>query len=98
MSKIDHRALCRKAAAECVEFARMIADPEIKKTLLTRAQEWLKLAYAEHDTDFERLLTGFNKDQMGLQEQGAHRVQAMPMQQQPVQQQQSKQKPSGGNS
>jgi hypothetical protein len=39
MSKIDHRALCRKAAAECVEFARMIADPEIKKTLLTRAQD-----------------------------------------------------------
>jgi hypothetical protein len=39
------------------------------------------------------LLTEFNKDQMGLLEQGAHRVQAMPKQRQPVQQQQSKQKP-----
>jgi hypothetical protein len=63
-----------------------------KENALTRAQEWLKLAYAEHHTDFERLLTGFNKDQMGLLEQGAHHVQAMPMQQQPVQQQQEQAK------
>ena len=86
MSEID-RALCRKAAAECVEFARVTTDPEVKQTLLTRAQEWLKLAYSEHDTEFERLLTEFNKRQMDFGVEGRPPVRRVPMQQQAQQQQ-----------
>jgi hypothetical protein len=86
MSEID-RAICRKAAAECIELARITTDPETKQTLLTRGQVWLKLAYSEHDSEFERLLAEFNREQMGNR---AHpRTEHMPMQQQPVQQQQS---------
>jgi hypothetical protein len=88
MSEID-RAICRKAAAECIELARITTDPETKQTLLTRGQEWLKLAYSEHDAEFERLLAAFNSEQMGL-EQARPSIQRMPMQQQEVQQQQSK--------
>ena len=87
MSEID-RAICRKAAAECIELARITTDPETKQTLLTRGQEWLKLAYSEHDAEFERLLAEFNSVQMGLKQ--THRpIHRMPMQQQEVQQQQS---------
>lgn len=95
MSGTDHRALCRMAAAECAEFARVITDHEIKKALLARSQHWLKLAYAEHDVEFERLLAGFNTEQMGLPEQAVHRAQTTTRQQQSAQQQHSKQKPRG---
>ena len=87
MSEID-RAICRKAAAECIQLARITTDSETKQTLLTRAQVWLKLAYSEHDSEFERLVAEFNNEQMGNREQAP--VQLMPMQQQAVQQQQSK--------
>jgi hypothetical protein len=89
MSEID-RAVCRKAAAECIELARITTDPETKQTLLTRGQEWLKLAYSEHDIEFERLLAEFNREQMGLGKRAHSQIQHRPMQQQPVQQQQSK--------
>ena len=55
MPEID-RERCRKAAAECVELARATTDPEKKQILLTHAQAWLKLAYAEPSARLERLL------------------------------------------
>jgi hypothetical protein len=87
MAEVD-RALCRHAAVECIALARMTSDPDTKQTLLTRGQEWLKLAYSEHDDEFERLLGEFNTQQMGV-EQARAPVQRVLMQQ-PVQQQQSK--------
>jgi hypothetical protein len=86
MADID-RDMCRKAAAECIELARVTADPAKKEILLTRAQEWLKLAYAKNETEFERHLTQLNDGQM------ASPVQRTSMQQQPVQQQQAKSEP-----
>ena len=82
------RILCRRAAAQCIALARMTADIEAKETLLVRAQEWLKLAYSDHDEEFDRLLGDFNAQQMGL-EVGSPPSQP-PMQRQPIQQQQAK--------
>ena len=65
MSEHD-RASCRRAAEECIELARIATDPVTKEILLTRGQEWLKLAYSDHDAEFERLLTEFNTEQMGF--------------------------------
>ena len=76
--------MCRKAAAECVELARATIDPAKKEILLIRAQEWLKLAYARSEEEFERHLSQLNNEQMG----GS--VQRTSMQQQPRQQQQRK--------
>jgi len=59
------RASCRRAAEECVALARITTDPDTKEVLLTRAQEWLKLAYSDHDAEFDRLLDEFNEHQMG---------------------------------
>jgi hypothetical protein len=87
MADID-RDMCRKAAAECIELARVTTDPAKKEILLTRAQEWLKLAYARNETEFGRHLTQLNDDQMA-----AAPVQRTPMQQQPMQQQQAKSEP-----
>src|SRR3954462_4457011 len=96
MSEVDREA-CRHAAAGCVHLARIAADPLTKEALLIRAQEWLKLAYAEHEAEFERLLSGFNHRQMaGLTAAGeGGRTVADParMQRQPMQQQQSKSEP-----
>jgi hypothetical protein len=64
MSDVD-RARCRRAAAEYVDLARIATDPDTKQVLLTRAQEWLKLAYSDHDTEFVALLAEFNTRQMG---------------------------------
>jgi hypothetical protein len=80
MSVVD-RELCRRRAAEFVELARVTTDPEVKRTLLTRAQEWLKLAYSETDEEFRDLVAGFNSHQMHG---------GPPVQRQPMQQQQSK--------
>jgi hypothetical protein len=82
MSDID-RDMCRKAAAECIELARVATDPAKKEVLLTRAQEWLKLAYAKNDAEFEQHVAALNQDQMTR----------APVQRQPMQQQQSKAKP-----
>jgi hypothetical protein len=97
MSEIDREA-CRNAAAGCVHLARIAADPQTREALLIRAQEWLKLAYAEHEAEFQRLLDGFNSRQMNVGEGGpagspTAQVKSTRMQQQPVQQQQSRSKP-----
>ena len=79
------RASCRRAAAECVRLAGLTGDIETKQILLTRAQEWLRLAYAKHDQEFERLLGDFNARQMCERTPSP-----TSMQRQPTQQQQSK--------
>ena len=75
---VEDRETCRRAAAECVQLAALTNDPAKKETLLLRAQEWIKLAYARSDDEFERLLTEFNTNQVA------------PVQRQPMQQQQQK--------
>jgi len=80
MSEVD-RARCRQAAAEYVDLARIATDPNTKQILLERAQEWLKLAYSDHDAEFAKLLGEFNNRQLGV---------APPMQRQEVQQQQQR--------
>jgi hypothetical protein len=98
MDEID-RPRCRKAAAECIELARTTSDPDTKQILLTRAQEWLKLAYSEHDAGFVELLGEFNKQQMSYRKKRRRppppraEPQQQEMQQQEMQQQQSKAEP-----
>lgn len=82
MSEFD-RGEYRKAAVDCVELARVTADPNMREALLIRAQEWLRLAYSGHDEKFEELLGEFNAKQLGRPT----------VQRQPVQQQQSRKEP-----
>ena len=90
MSKVD-RAYCRAAARECVQQALIVVDLDKKEALFTRAQEWLRLAYANSDADFERLLGEFNERQLGSDPaQCSPPIQ--PVQRQTMQQQQQKQK------
>jgi hypothetical protein len=77
--------MCRKAAAECIELARITTDSARKEILIRQAQEWLKLAYAKSDTEFERHLAEMNDAQMTR------------VQRQPMQQQQSKTEPKDEN-
>jgi hypothetical protein len=93
MSEID-RERCRLEAAECLERARLATDPDLKSVLRTRAQEWLKLAYSEPATEFERLVTDFNTEQMRHGERSYPPTQAR-MRHQPMQQQQQR-KSEGG--
>jgi hypothetical protein len=65
MSETD-RAMWRRNAEECVDLARITTDADTRHLLLTRAQEWLRLAYSEADTEFERVLSAFNKEQMAF--------------------------------
>jgi hypothetical protein len=74
MTGID-RETCRKAAAGCIELARVTADSAKKEILLARAQEWVKLANAKNKTEFEQHLAQMNAEQMAP----THR---QPMQQQ----------------
>jgi len=71
MAEIN-RALCRRTAAECIGLARLTTDIDTKEALLTRGQEWLKLAYSDHDDEFERLLGEFNTQQLGVEHASAH--------------------------
>ena len=81
MSEVD-RALCRKAARECIELACATTDPDTKRLLSIRAQEWIKLAYSDHDDKLAELINDFNAKQFGR-----------PVaQRQPMQQQQQKKK------
>jgi hypothetical protein len=66
MADVD-RASCRRAAAECIALARITADIDAKQMLLMRGQEWLKLAYSDHEDEFDRLLGEFNTQQMGVE-------------------------------
>ena len=85
------REMCRKAAAECVELARVTPDPARKEALLLRAQQWIKTAYSHNDAEFEKLLGQLNSDQM------AKPAQRMQADQQQAQQQQSKIDPKGND-
>ena len=86
MSEVD-RARCRRTAVEYVDLARIATDPNTKQVLLDRAQEWLKLAYSDHDAEFVKLLGEFNTRQMSV---------GSPTQRQKVQQQQQQSsKPDG---
>ena len=61
MPDVD-RDMCREAAAECIELARVTIDPAKKELLLTRAQEWL--ASSKNEAEFERLVSELNDAQM----------------------------------
>jgi hypothetical protein len=84
------REMCRKAAAECVELARVTPDPARKEALLLRAQQWIKTAYSHNDAEFEKLLGQLNSDQMASP---GPRTQT----QRQAQQQQSKIDPKGND-
>jgi hypothetical protein len=90
MSDID-RTRCREAARECIKLASLTQDPNIKATLLTRAQEWIKLAYSDSDEKFRELVSEFNSERL-ITPGVASPVQRQPMQQQQQQQQQQQKK------
>jgi hypothetical protein len=95
MSEAD-RATWRKNAGECVDLARITIDADTKRLLLIRAQEWLRLAYSEGDTEFERALSTFNKEQMAFGAQTRlSRAQTRPTMQRVVTQQQPRQQQQG---
>jgi hypothetical protein len=56
--------VCRQAAAGCLELARITTDRERKRTLLTMAQQWMKLGYSRYRADFQVVLSEFNRGQM----------------------------------
>ena len=85
MSDLD-RDLCRKAAAECAELARMTTDPATREALLARSQE--AKARVCNSAEMQRALDAFNDQQMGP---------PGPVQRQPMQQQQSKAEPEDDN-
>jgi hypothetical protein len=88
----DNRAYCRAPARECVQQALIVADVDKKEILLARAQEWLRLAYANSDAEFERLLAEFNQRQLEIEPQPSKPPPTQHMQQQPIQQQQQRKK------
>ena len=49
---------------ECLELARLTRDPELKSSLMTMAQEWLRMAYSRHVENFEHLVDDFNDRQL----------------------------------
>ena len=57
------RALCRKHATACVALARITARSE-KQLLLTRAEEWLKLASSVGDAGHERIVSACSEEQL----------------------------------
>ena len=61
---VDDPDSCRKAAAECLELARLTDNVETKRTLMTMAQEWIRLAYYRQIANFDRLLGEFNERQL----------------------------------
>ncbi len=84
MSAVD-RARCRQSARECIELARMTHDPDKKARLMGRAQEWLRLAYADQSHRFQQAVDDFNSDTVLLR----------PQQQPVVQQRHAKARESG---
>jgi hypothetical protein len=86
------RAYCRAAARECVAQALIVVDLDKKEALFARAQEWLRLAYANSDAEFERLLVEFNERQLGGDPTQPPPPPIPPVQHQPIQQQQQKKK------
>ena len=60
----DQPDVCRQAATECLELARLTTDRELKRVLLTMAQEWMRLGYSRYRADFQIVLSEFNQRQM----------------------------------
>jgi len=56
--------VCRQAATDCLELARLTTDRELKRALLTMAQEWMRLGYSRYRADFQIVLAEFNQQQM----------------------------------
>jgi hypothetical protein len=63
--RVDDPNSCRRAAAECLELARLTRNPETKGILLTMAREWIRLAYHRQTANFDRAVEEFNKRQLG---------------------------------
>jgi hypothetical protein len=80
-----HRVICRKAANECIELARVSTNPMTKQALLDQAQKWIKRAYSSGDAELAKAVATLNDQQM---RRGP--VQPPPTQPQPLQQQQQK--------
>jgi hypothetical protein len=93
VTKAD-RAYCRAAARECVQQALIVADVGKKEILLARAQEWLRLAYANSDAELARLLAQFNQRQLDI-ERDARPTRPPDHRPQMRQQQQQQQKKKG---
>ena len=93
MTEVD-RAYCRAAARECVQQALFVADVGKKEILLARAQEWLRLAYANSDAELDRLLAEFNQRQLEI-DRGAQSIRPPDRRPQMQQQQQQKKKGEG---
>jgi hypothetical protein len=94
VTKAD-RAYCRAAARECVQQALFVADVGKKEILLARAQEWLRLAYANSDAELARLLAEFNQRQLDI-DRDAPPIPATDHRPQMQQQQQQKAKKGEG--
>ena len=62
--RMDDPNNCRRAAAECLELARLTGSVETKRTLLTMAQEWIRLAYYRQIANFDRVVDEFNEHQL----------------------------------
>jgi hypothetical protein len=62
--QVDDPNSCRRAAAECLELARLTDSVETKRTLLTMAQEWIRLAYYRQIANFDRAVDEFNEHQL----------------------------------
>jgi hypothetical protein len=78
------RVICRQAANECIELARVATNPATKQALLDQAQKWIKLAYSGNDAELVKAVATLNDQQMSWV---PFRRQMQP-QQQPLQQQQ----------
>jgi hypothetical protein len=63
--QVDDPNSCRRAAAECLELARLTDNLETKRILLTMAQEWIRLAYYRQNANFDRVVDEFNAWQLG---------------------------------
>jgi hypothetical protein len=66
----DLRESCRLAATECLELARLTADPENRRALMAMAQAWLKAAYSPNIIRFEQVTEEFNQWQLGDRHHG----------------------------
>ena len=58
------RVICRQAANECIELARVSTNPNTKQALLDQAQKWIKLAYSGNDAELLKAVAALNDEQM----------------------------------
>jgi hypothetical protein len=79
---------------------RITTDADARRLLLIRAREWLKLAYSEGDTELERILSAFNKEQprpAAAQTRPAMQRMGMPRQSRRQQQDKSEREDNGSS-